>query len=119
MGVHPFRDPALTEEFDAPELAIDVAEFHLYAANWRPGRVDFLVDGEQVKTVHQAPDYPMQMMVAYSTSRPRPLRRRSRITCRNWPWIRPGSSGRHSASEALQPPPSLPPPPPPPSPIAC
>lgn len=64
MGVHPFRDPALTDEFDAPELAIDVGELHVYAADWRPGRVDFLVDGQHVKTVHQAPDYPMQMMVA-------------------------------------------------------
>ena len=64
MGVHPFRDPALTDEFDAPELAIDVGGLHVYAADWRPGRVDFLVDGQHVKTVHQAPDYPMQMMVA-------------------------------------------------------
>jgi hypothetical protein len=64
MGVHPFRDPAITDEFDAPRLAIDVADFHVYGADWRPGRVDFLVDGEHVKTVHQAPDYPMQMMVA-------------------------------------------------------
>jgi beta-glucanase (GH16 family) len=45
-------------------VAIDVADFHVYAADWRPGRVDFLIDGEHVKTVHQAPDYPMQMMVA-------------------------------------------------------
>ena len=45
MGVHPFRDPALRDD-------------------WRPGRIDFLVDGEHVKTVHQAPAYPMQMMVA-------------------------------------------------------
>jgi Glycosyl hydrolases family 16 len=64
MGVHPFRDPAITDDFAAPRLAIDVSEFHVYAADWRPGKVDFLVDGEQVRTVHQAPDYPMQMMVA-------------------------------------------------------
>jgi Glycosyl hydrolases family 16 len=64
MGVHPFRDPALTDEFAAPRVAIDVAEPHVYAADWRPGRVDFLVDGQHVKTVRQAPDYPMQMMVA-------------------------------------------------------
>jgi Glycosyl hydrolases family 16 len=64
MGIHAFRDPALTEEFDTPRVAIDVSDFHVYAAEWRPGRVDFLVDGEQVKTVDQAPDYPMQMMVA-------------------------------------------------------
>jgi glycosyl hydrolase family 16 len=64
MGVHPFRDPALTDEFAAPRVAIDVSELHVYAADWRPGRVDFLIDGQQVKTVGQAPDYPMQMMVA-------------------------------------------------------
>jgi hypothetical protein len=64
MGVHPFRDPAITDEFAAERVALDVAEFHVYAADWRPGRVDFLIDGEHVKTVHQAPDYPMQMMVA-------------------------------------------------------
>ena len=63
-GIKPFRDPALTWEFDAPRLAIDVAEPHVYAAEWRPGRVDFSVDDQPVKTVHQAPDYPLQMMVA-------------------------------------------------------
>jgi hypothetical protein len=64
MGVHPFRDPAITDEFAAERLPIDTAEFHVYAADWQPGRIDFLIDGERVKTVHQAPDYPMQMMVA-------------------------------------------------------
>ena len=64
MGVRPFRDPAITGEVDAPRLAIDVSDFHVYAAEWRPGRVDFLVDGEHVKTLHEAPAYPMQMMVA-------------------------------------------------------
>jgi hypothetical protein len=63
-GVHPFRDPALTDEFSAPRMEIDVAEPHVYAADWRPGRVDFLIDGRRVKTVHQAPDYPLQMMIA-------------------------------------------------------
>ena len=64
MGVHPFRDPALTDEFDAPRVALDVTEPHVYTADWRPGRVDFLLDGQPVKTVHQAPAYPLQMMVA-------------------------------------------------------
>jgi hypothetical protein len=64
MGVRPFRDPAITNDIEAPRLALDPAEPHVYAADWRPGRVDFLVDGEHVKTVEQAPDYPMQMMVA-------------------------------------------------------
>jgi Glycosyl hydrolases family 16 len=63
-GIKRFRDPALTEEFDAPRLAIDVADHHVYAAEWRPGRVDISIDGEHVKTLAQAPDYPMQMIVA-------------------------------------------------------
>ena len=64
MGVRRFRDPAITGDFEAPRLEIDVTRFHDYAADWRPGRVDFLVDGEHVKTVREAPAYPMQMMVA-------------------------------------------------------
>lgn len=64
MGIKPIRDPALSDGFEAPRMAIDVTEFHTYAAHWRPGRVDFLVDGEHVRSVEQAPDYPMQMMVA-------------------------------------------------------
>jgi hypothetical protein len=63
-GVRPFRDPALTDEFDAPRVEIAVSEPHVYAADWRPGRVDLLIDGRRVKTLHQAPDYPMQMIVA-------------------------------------------------------
>jgi hypothetical protein len=62
-GIHPFRDPALTEEFEAPEMAIDVSEFHVYAAEWRAGRVDWFIDGAHVNTVRQAPAYPMQMMI--------------------------------------------------------
>jgi hypothetical protein len=64
MGTRRFRDPAITGDFEAPRVEIDVTRFHDYAAEWRPGRVDFLLDGERVKTVHEAPDYPMQMMVA-------------------------------------------------------
>jgi hypothetical protein len=64
MGIHPFRDPLLVDDFDAPRLAIDVREPHLYTADWRPGRVDFSVDGEHVRSVGQAPDYPMQFMIA-------------------------------------------------------
>ena len=63
-GIKHFRDPKLTWEFDAPRLAIDVAEPHDYAAEWRPGRVDFFVDDRHGKTVNQAPDYPLQMIIA-------------------------------------------------------
>jgi Glycosyl hydrolases family 16 len=64
MGTRKFRDPAMTGDFEAPRLEIDVTRFHDYAVEWRPGRVDLLVDGRRVKTIEEAPDYPMQMMVA-------------------------------------------------------
>jgi hypothetical protein len=64
MGIKDLRDPALSWEFSTYDLPIDVADFHVYAADWRPGRVVFLVDGEHVTSVAQAPDYPVQMMIA-------------------------------------------------------
>jgi Glycosyl hydrolases family 16 len=64
QGIKPFRDPSLRWEFDAPRLELDVREPHLYAAHWKPGRVEFLVDGERVRTVEQAPAYPVQAMIA-------------------------------------------------------
>jgi hypothetical protein len=47
----------VTDEFATPRVEIDVAELHVDAADWRPGRVDFLVDGQRLKTVDQAPAY--------------------------------------------------------------
>ncbi|MGY1814009.1 glycoside hydrolase family 16 protein [Blastococcus sp. SYSU D00820] len=64
MGTHPFRDPRMVEDFAAPRLPIDVAQFHTYAVDWRPDGAVFLVDGEPVRTVAVTPDYPMQTMLA-------------------------------------------------------
>ena len=64
MGVHPFRDPSITDDFAAPRLAIDVTEFHVYAADWRPAGWTSSWMAGTCERVHQAPDYPMQMMVA-------------------------------------------------------
>ncbi|MDT7771712.1 MAG: hypothetical protein QOC67_636 [Pseudonocardiales bacterium] len=63
IGLHRFRDPALVEEFSAGPLAIDVTEFHTYGVDWRPGSLAFTVDGEVVRHLDQAPDYPMQLMI--------------------------------------------------------
>ncbi len=63
MGLHRFRDPALAEEFSADPLPIDVADFHTYAVDWRPGSLVFSVDGSEVRRVAQAPDYPVQLML--------------------------------------------------------
>ncbi|WP_246612648.1 glycoside hydrolase family 16 protein [Paractinoplanes bogorensis] len=64
MGLHRFRDPRLTEEWATVTLPIDVAQFHTYGVNWRPGSLAFTVDGEVVKRVGQAPDYPVQLEIA-------------------------------------------------------
>jgi hypothetical protein len=64
LGLHAFRDPSVTEDFDAVPLALDVADFHTYAVDWTPDKVDFLVDGVQVRTCLNPPTYPMQLMIA-------------------------------------------------------
>ncbi|MET1039258.1 MAG: glycoside hydrolase family 16 protein [Aeromicrobium sp.] len=64
QGVHPFRDPALVDDFAADHRPIDVTQWHTFAADWQAGHVDFLVDGAVTRTVDQSPDYPMQMMIA-------------------------------------------------------
>jgi Glycosyl hydrolases family 16 len=63
MGVHPFGDPAIRDEFSVEAIAMDPREFHLYAAEWTPEHVAFFVDHRLVKTVQQSPSYPMQFML--------------------------------------------------------
>jgi Glycosyl hydrolases family 16 len=63
-GIHPFRDPRLVEDFWAEPGALVVGELHSYAVDWQPDRVDFLVDGVVTRSVLQAPDYPMQLIIA-------------------------------------------------------
>jgi hypothetical protein len=62
MGVHKFRDPLLSEDFSAPALDIDVAQFHTYAVDWLPGSLTFSIDGAAVRRSSQSPGYPMQLM---------------------------------------------------------
>jgi len=64
MGLHRFRDPGLTEDWSVVDLPIDVARFHTYGVDWRPGELSFTVDGAQVKQVAQAPYYPVQLEIA-------------------------------------------------------
>jgi hypothetical protein len=64
MGLHPFRDPAVEEDFEAVRLPLDVSEFHRYAVGWTAQSADFYVDGEQVRSCPRPPSYPMQLMLA-------------------------------------------------------
>jgi Glycosyl hydrolases family 16 len=63
MGLHPFGDPDIVDDFAAVPLPIDAREFHVYAAEWDSEQVAFFVDGELVRTVGQSPAYPMQLML--------------------------------------------------------
>ena len=63
MGVHPFDDPQIVDEFSQEGIPIDARDFHVYAAEWTPQNVVFFVDGDEVKTVGQSPSYPMQLML--------------------------------------------------------
>jgi hypothetical protein len=63
MGLHPFGDPAIRDEFSVVEAAIDARQFHVYAAEWTPEYVAFFVDHRLVKLVEQSPAYPLQLML--------------------------------------------------------
>jgi hypothetical protein len=64
MGVKKFRDPAVSADFAAPRVAVDVTEWHTYAVRWAADGAQLSVDGRTVRTCDNAPDYPLQVMVA-------------------------------------------------------
>ncbi len=63
MGVHPFGNPAVTDDFAAVEVPVDAREWHVYAAEWTPDGVAFSVDGVVRRTVAQSPAHPVQVML--------------------------------------------------------
>lgn len=71
VGVHPFGDPRIADDFSRVTVALDAREFHVYTAEWTPDGVEFLVDGHGVKRVEQSPDYPMQLMLTLYEFPPR------------------------------------------------
>ncbi len=62
-GVHPWGDPTLRDETHAVTLPLDASRYHVYAVDWRPDRLEFFVDNALVRTVHQSPQYEMQLML--------------------------------------------------------
>jgi hypothetical protein len=63
MGVHPFGDPRITDEWAQQPVAVDARGFHAYAVEWTADHVAFFVDGALVTVVDQSPAYPMQFML--------------------------------------------------------
>ena len=104
MGVHPFGDPTIRDEFATEIGAVDARESHTYAAEWTPERVAFYVDDNLVKLVRQSPAYPMQFMLGIYEFRDadraldqRPGRIRRRSSSRRFAATGPGR--RRSAAE--------------------
>jgi hypothetical protein len=63
MGIHPWHDTTLTDDFEKVELIGDATEPHTYSVEWMPGGTRFYIDDWLVKTSSQAPAYPMQLML--------------------------------------------------------
>jgi Glycosyl hydrolases family 16 len=63
MGLHPFGDPAISDEFSVETIGIDARGSHTYSAEWTPDDVAFYVDERLIKVVRQSPAYPMQFML--------------------------------------------------------
>lgn len=64
MGVKAVNDPRLTDDFAAPRLNLDVADYHTYAVEWDASAARFEVDGQTVRSCAAPPSYPMQIMIA-------------------------------------------------------
>ncbi len=63
MGIHPFGDPTLVDDFHHIAVPFDTGEPHDYAVAWERGRSDFFIDEAHVLTIDQAPDYPLARML--------------------------------------------------------
>jgi len=74
LGIKAFADPALHQEFATERVTLDIATFHTYGVDWRPGSVRFTIDGRQVRRVDQSPDYPLQLELGVFDFPDRPAR---------------------------------------------
>ncbi len=64
VGIKPFRDPRLTDDFAAPRAPVDVTEPHTYAVRWDSREAVFTVDDQEVRRCAGPPTYPLQLMLA-------------------------------------------------------
>ena len=64
VGVHPWGDAEIRDEFYEDFFSIDATFYHVYAAEWTPTHIDFYLDNVRTRTIHQSPAYPMQLMLS-------------------------------------------------------
>ncbi|GMQ31530.1 glycoside hydrolase family 16 protein [Algoriphagus confluentis] len=62
-GIRKFQDPELQDAFFEETFELDVTEFHTYGMEWTQEEVSFYIDGKQIRTIGQSPQYPMQLML--------------------------------------------------------
>jgi hypothetical protein len=65
MGVHPFDDPSIVDDFVAVDVPIDARELHTYSALWARDRIAWYVDDRRVRVVEQSLAYPLQLMLSF------------------------------------------------------
>lgn len=63
VGVHPFGDPALRDDFVQVETAVDLRHERTYAVEWTPHSARFYLDDELIAETDQSPAYPLQLML--------------------------------------------------------
>jgi hypothetical protein len=61
IGIKAFDDATLRQEFATERVELDVGAWHTYGIDWRPGAIDFAIDGRVVRHLDQAPDDPLQL----------------------------------------------------------
>lgn len=62
-GVHPFGDTKIIDEFYEERFELDVTKFNTYAIEWTESQIIFFINQQKVRTIHQSPDYAMQLML--------------------------------------------------------
>ncbi len=63
LGIHPFGDPRLHDDFVQVETERDVRGAQTYSVEWMPGSARFFIDDVLVAEADQSPDYPLQLML--------------------------------------------------------
>lgn len=62
-GIHPFGDDTITDCFINREININVSKWNIYGLNWVEDKIEFYINGDLIDTIHQSPNYPMQIML--------------------------------------------------------
>lgn len=63
LGIHPFGDPSLRDDFVQVPVAGDVRAGRTYSVEWMPGAARFFIDDLLVAEADQSPAYPLQLML--------------------------------------------------------